>query len=81
MECIGARLENDVGYGAGGTAKLSFEVVRGDVYRLDGVCRRDDDLQKAGTLVVVDAFDLIQVTLSGQSIGPCLQGALSVEEL
>src|SRR5713101_6035756 len=44
MECIGPGLENDVGDGAGGASQFSFKVVGRDIYGLDRLCWRDDDL-------------------------------------
>ena len=70
MKCIRARLQSDVGDCAGGAAQFRFEVIRGDIDRLNRFQRRNDDLQKAGTLVVVDTFNLVKIALDGADRSP-----------
>ena len=64
VELVGSGLEGHIGDGADGAAKFRFKVIGGDVDGLDGLGRRNEDLEQAGALVVVDAFDLIEVALT-----------------
>src|SRR5579859_1913227 len=81
VEYIRPRLERNVGDGAGGAAKLGFEVVGVDVDRLDSFDGRNQYLQQASTLVVVDAFDLVKIALPRHAVRFRLKGALRVEKL
>jgi hypothetical protein len=81
MIVIRARLERHVGDGAGGTAEFRFKVVGGDIYGGNGFCGRNDQLQQAGALIVVDAFNLVEIAFARQAVGFSLQRAGRVEEL
>ena len=59
MELVRARLQDHVGDGARGTAQFGVVIAGGNVHRLDGFNGRNQDLQQAGALVIVDALDLI----------------------
>ncbi len=58
MESVCTRFQYDVGDGATGTSELGGVVAGAHVNRLYGLCWRDVDLQQAGTLIVIHAFDL-----------------------
>src|SRR5205807_2249042 len=58
---VSARLENNVGHRAARPAQFRVVVARGHIYRLDGFEWRYDDLQKTGSLVIVDALDLVVI--------------------
>ena len=61
---VGARLQNNVYNGATGMTQLRVVIARRNVYSLDGLERRHQDLQKTGAFVVVDALDLVVVALA-----------------
>ena len=74
VELAGSGLEGHIGDGADGSAQFGFIVIGGDVDGLNGLCRRNEDLQKAGALVVVDAFNLVKVADARHAVGFSLQG-------
>ena len=78
---VGARLQNNVYNSATGTAQLRVVIARRNVYSLDGLERRHQDLQKTGAFVVVDALDLVVVALAQLAVDFRLQRATGVEEL
>ena len=47
----------------------------------DGLGRRNDDLQKAGSFVVVDALDLVEIAFARQAVDFGLKGTRRIEEL
>ena len=81
VKLVRAGLKDDVGNASRSAAQFGIVVTCGYVYRRNGFERRHQDLQKAGTLIVVDAFDLIVVALAQLAIDFSLQRATGVEEL
>jgi hypothetical protein len=53
---------------------IGFIVIGRNVYGLNGLCWRNQDLQKTRALVVVDAFDLVEVADARHAVGFSLQG-------
>ena len=78
---VGARLQNDVGHRAGGAAEDDVMVTGGNVHGLDSLDGRNDHLQQARALVVVNALDHVVVDLARATVHFRLQRAGSIEEL
>ena len=68
MKLVGSGLQGDVDYGSHRAAELGLEVVGGDVHVLDCRRGRNEDDVDAGTLVVVDTFDLVEIDVGGLAI-------------
>ena len=81
MKRVTARLKDNVCDRSAGAAQFRVEIACGDVYRLNGFERRDEDLQKAGALVVVDALNLVIVSLAQLAVDFGLKRVAGVEEL
>src|SRR5580658_1545950 len=81
VELVRPGLQNDVGDRTGAASQIHRVVAGGDVHRADGLQRRDQDLQQAGTLVVVDPFNLVVVDHARSAVDFGLQGVGSVKEL
>ena len=81
MEVIAAAFQHHVGDSARGTAQFGFEIVGRDIHGLDGFGRRNQDLQQTGAFVIVDALDLVAVSLASLAVYFGLQGPAGVEEL
>src|ERR1700739_4805190 len=81
MKLIGAGLENYVTHGTDGAAQFGFVVGSRDIYGGDGLLRRNHDLQKAGSLIVVDSLDLIAVAHARLTVDLGLNRGSGVEEL
>ena len=69
MELVGAGLERHIGDGADRAAKFRLIVIRRDIDGLDGLGRRNQDLEKTGALVVVDALDLVEIADARHAVG------------
>jgi len=81
VEVVAPRLQDHVSDRAGAASQVHGVVAGGDVHQLNCFERRDQDLQQAGALVVVDAFDLVVI---GHARGPVdfgLQRVRGVKEL
>src|SRR6266852_4228200 len=61
VERVSSGFQGDISHGTDSAAEFRFEVIRRNVNGLDRINRRNDDLQKSGTLIIVDAFNLIQI--------------------
>ena len=81
VETVGTRFQRHVRDCAGGAAQFGLEVIGGDIDTGDRFRRRNDDLQKTRALIVVNAFNLIQIALARQAVGFCLQGTRGIEKL
>ena len=81
MDVVGARFDENVGHGTGGAPKFGVEIRGGNVHRLDRFDWRNQHLQQAGALVVVDAFNLVVVAHPHLAVDFRLQGARGIEEL
>ena len=73
VKIVGAGFEYDVGDGTCGATEFSLEIIRRDIDRFNSFGRRNDDLQKPGPFIVVNAFNLVEISLAGQSVGLSLQ--------
>ena len=60
---IRTRFQHHVGDHAAGAAQLRLMIADRDTDHLDGLGRRNQDLEKPGALVVVDALDLVIITV------------------
>jgi len=58
MKVIASRLQDDVCDRTTGATEFRIEVARGNVDGLNGFEGRNQNLQQAGALVVVNSFDL-----------------------
>ena len=81
MELVGPRLQDHVRDRAGAAPQIHGVVAGGDVHRLNCFERRDQDLQQAGALVVVDALDLVVIRHARGPVDFGLQRVRGVKEL
>ncbi len=81
VELVGSRLQDHVSDRAGAASQIHRVVAGGDVHRLNGFQRRDQNLQQAGALVVVDALDLVIIRHARRPVDFGLQRVRSVKEL
>ena len=81
VELVGSRLQDHVSDRAGAASQIHGVVAGGDVHRLNRFERRDQDLQQAGALVVVDAFDLVVIRHARGPVDFGLQRVRGVKEL
>ncbi len=80
LEIVGAGLQGHVGHRAAGAAELGVVVAGGDADGLERVRRRDDHLQKARLMVVVEAFNQRVVRLPRLAVDLDSQRVLRVEK-
>src|SRR5882757_6117870 len=81
VKVVAAGLEDNVGYGAAGTAEFRLKIAGRDVDGLDGFEGRDADLEQPRALVVVNSFDLVVVAHAELAVDFGLQGAAGIEKL
>jgi len=79
VKVVAAGLEDNVGYGAAGSAEFRIEVAGGDVDGLDCFEGRDEDLEQPGALVVVNSLDLIVVAHAELAVDFRLQGTAALK--
>jgi hypothetical protein len=80
LEVVGAGLQRDVRHRAAGAAELRVVVAGGDAHRLERVRRRDDHLQQAGLVIVVESFNQRVVRLPRLAVDLHREGILRVEK-
>src|SRR5260370_29155428 len=80
MEGVCSRFQDDVGDGATGASELSGVVAGAHVNRLNGLRRRNIDLQQARTLIVIYPLDLQVVEKASLAIDLRRQAVLRIEE-
>ena len=81
VKLVGSRVDDHVAYRSDRPPQLGVIVAGRDVDGLDGLYRRNQDLQESGPLIVVDAFDLIAVPLAWLPVHLRLNRTRRIEEL
>ena len=81
VKIVGAGLQDHICDRSAGAAKLGIVVAGGNIDGLNGFDGRNENLQKAGALVVVNSFGLLVFVHAKLAVSFCLQLTACVEKL